>query len=276
MDRDEYLELLARLVADGLLTEEQAGDLLDQFDGGLLPDGWETPLPPAKAIRGFQDDLTEAALLALLAALGLDRLSQLPARGTSARIGFANRIQDLYESNMRLLAQRLSEGELTVAQWQEEMLRELQHHLQQQTILASGARTISPRQAAHIDQVMQEQSAYLSRFADQLAARAGLGNPLSEAYIGNRAGMYGGVARGIFFEESEALLIEEGSFGRGWVAQYIPRDDGNTCGPCHQARGYYLIGQGPMPGQVCLGRNRCRCTRVIIYSMELYLQLGGR
>lgn len=268
MNREEYLELLSRLVADGLLTEEQAGELLDQFDGGIGA-AWDLPLPQERAIRGFQDELTAAAIGALMAGLGLAGLDGLPSRGTLARTRYADRIQDLYEANMKLLAERLTTGNLTVAQWQEEMLREMQHHLQQQVILASGKQTISPRQATRIDQVIREQSAYLARFSDQIAGRAGLGSPLSPGYIGNRAGMYGGVARGLFFEEGELIEAEAGRFGPDWVSQYIARDDGHTCGPCHSAQGYYPIGTGPMPGQVCLGRNRCRCIRVIVHMPGL-------
>ena len=59
------------------------------------------------------------------------------------------------------------------------------------------------------------------------------------------------------------------------MIHYVARGDQNTCGPCNHATGYYLVGTGPMPGQVCLGRDACRCTRELVYDLERYRALGG-
>lgn len=90
--------------------------------------------------------------------------------------------------------------------------------------------------------------------------------PSSDDKNAARAPLYGGNIRGIYFK-----LIELGySMSQGWVSEYITKGDKSTCKSCREAAGYYLPGQGPMPGQVCKGRARCRCKRVLKYDPARY------
>ncbi len=75
----------------------------------------------------------------------------------------------------------------------------------------------------------------------------------------------------------KASLVDDGTLGRGWVVDYISRDDVRTCTNCLEAQrqGPYLPGQGPMPGAVCLGRHRCRCRREYRYDPVMYARLTG-
>lgn len=83
----------------------------------------------------------------------------------------------------------------------------------------------------------------------------------------NRSTLYSGNIRGVLFRFIEMLnQIKYGAINPGWVAHYRPKGDKNTCKPCSAAAGYYLLGHGPFPGQVCKGRSRCRCVRVVVYD----------
>lgn len=49
----------------------------------------------------------------------------------------------------------------------------------------------------------------------------------------------------------------------------------HNCGPCLQAEGTFLPGEGSMPGDVCKGRGRCRCTRELVMDAAAYARLTG-
>lgn len=107
-----------------------------------------------------------------------------------------------------------------------------------------------------------------------VAVRALQGKPLSEAAIAQRAAQYGGVGRAAFYTGMEGSATTQ----RGYVARYVARDDDRTCVRCldAEARGPYLPGDGPKPGDVCLGRHRCRCTRELVYDPAAWARLTGR
>jgi len=275
MNRDEFIEYLGRLVADGLIDEDRAAELVRLFDAGALPEGWELPLPPEQAVQGHDDNDALLALAALLAVLGLRRRQgeRLPNYSPAQIVANGNELQAVFERRVRRIAAQLVNNELTVAQWQTAITNEMRQHLYQQMMLGSRRMVLSPEQIARADDILQMQTAYLQRFADEVSASRGLGQPLSELQIGARSEQYGGFARGELFRQAEtdALLAEP-----GWVVRYNALDDAGTCGPCSEAQAYYLPGQGPMPGEICLGRSRCRCERVPEYNPAIYAQLTGQ
>lgn len=277
MNRDEFIDFLARLIADGLLTEDKATELIREFDAGTLADGWELPLPPERAIRERDDTAIATGIAIFLLLLGRQPGQPIPDR-ISVGGTIVNTIQAQFERQVRQLATQLASNQITIAQWQAQMIAQMQQHMAQQMAAASGLTTLNARQLQTMNRIMQEQTAFLSRFADEIAGRQGLGSPFSEAYLANRAEQYGGVGRGLFYQESELSLLERAEIGPDVVIDYESRDDRRTCSPCLEAErnGPYLPGQGPMPGEVCLGRNRCRCVRRPRADAQAYAELTGR
>ena len=254
MSREAFLQFLARSVTDGLLSEDDAVGLLRQFDAGTLALGAGLPLTPSETNSG--DPL--AAALAVLAALALG--------GEAAR----EALRDRYEVEVQVLAERLARGEMTLAEWQAAMSAAVRTHLYAQA-LAGGDGSLTAEERAAVAAAAALQMAYLSRYADALAAALLLGGALTADYLANRALLYAGAGWSWWFRTSE----REGQ--RGIVYDYISRDDDRTCEPCLVAEesGPYLSGQGPMPGEVCAGRGRCRCVRVERYDLAAWRRLVG-
>jgi len=94
----------------------------------------------------------------------------------------------------------------------------------------------------------------------------------------SRAKLYSGNIRGIFYRYSERLRKAAHDLAgiTGWVVHYVPKEDKNTCKPCKQAAGWYLLGHGPYPGQVCKGAGLCRCQRVLVYDPARYALLASK
>lgn len=283
-ERARVAEWLGRLVMDGLLTEDAAAELLRRYDAGEMPDGWELPLPPSAGVTRIDEGHVAeivGGLLGLLFGLARSRTGRL-VRPTITRYtphtAQATTIQQAFEAQARQLAGQLAQGTLTPAAWQARMGVTIATHLAQQTMAGYGTPTLSAAQWQRLNGVMLEQAAYLSRYADQMVLRLAQGQPLSEAYLANRSLAYGGVGRGLFFQAQEQALIDGDELGYGWVIDYVSRDDAATCSNCldAQRQGPYLPGQPhPLPGQVCLGRSRCRCRVEYRYDVRAYLALGG-
>ena len=262
MTRDEFIDLLSRLVADGELTELDAADLLAQFDAGQITDVPSVLLTP-EAIREPDDKATELALLALLLLLsGRGRPTLRPFPPKTA-IAMANAVQAVFERRVTNLAAALSNGDIALAGWQRDMLAEVEDHVLQQMYLANGDAILTAAQRARLRTIMQEQGAYLQRFADQAALRTGQDAPFGEGYLANRSRAYGGVGRGEFFRGQTEAMLARGEIDANALVYYISQDDRKTCFNCLDAqnRGPYRVdGPYPVPGQVCLGRSNCRCT----------------
>lgn len=275
MNREDFIELLSRLVADGEISEAEAVEYLAQFDAGELPVGWTLPLPPAAGgIVGDDEDGRDsaAALVLLLSILGGLNVSGVAATTYAQKIAATDLLQSEFELRARALAARLSVGDISLAEWHAGMISEVRQNAINQMRLAAGRRILRQAQRERLDQLMLRQSAYLQRFADQLASRFGRGLIPSEAQVAMRSALYGGFARAEFFAQAEV----EAGYDYGWVFQYIAVDDDRTCGPCLSAEGYYRAGEGPMPGEICLGRSYCRCRREPVFDPQIYAEVQSR
>lgn len=274
MTRNEFIDWLSRLVADGEMTEDDAAAWLVAFDLGTLPAHWQLPQPVSEGVRGPDETARDAALIALLLLLARPgqppptQLRPLPSQTATAQ---ADAVQTAFEQAAAQLAAQLANNSLTIAAWQTALLAEVERHILQQMMLANGNQALTPAQLARLERMVWEQSAWLQRFADQAALRFNQETPWSEAYLAHRAAMYGGVGRAEFYRSGE----EAQGWGEGWVIEYIAVDDRGTCSPCHNAQGLYLPGQGPYPGEICLGRGACRCRRVAQHRPEIYVRLAG-
>lgn len=280
--RQELAELLARLVMDGEITEEQATALyLATMDDGTIADE-ALPLPPYIGIADLQqpDDDDILRILAVVTGLSVVALRMI---GDTQRTNAADTLQDWHTAEAGALGEALGNRRITVAEFHRR-LRELnnQHNAAQ---IALGAGAKRGQLAGSAAQQAALQAAYLQRFADEAAGRLvaeaagipGMHPPFSAAYLAERAAQYGGIGRALYFQSYEALGIQRLGDGSapGIVVRYVARDDARTCSPCHRAQGYYLPGQGPYPGQICVGRHHCRCRRVVVYDPEKYFELIG-
>ncbi len=95
---------------------------------------------------------------------------------------------------VRGLALQLAEGRINVAQWQLGMESAVRSHLVQQMGVGGGSAVLTAARMQTVEHYGRADGV-LSRFADTMAVRQGQGNPLSEAYIANRAGAYAGAGR---------------------------------------------------------------------------------
>jgi hypothetical protein len=251
--REEFIALLVRLVMDGVISEEQAGELLDEFDEtGSLPDGWDLPLPLALAILDLEQEIIN------------ERIAPLARQGELA----LDRLQDVFIAEANSLALQYGRGFQTLKEWHRQFRDELISYLSTMAVAGAG-HNLEGDDAEPVFELILVQLAFLSRFADRVAT-----GELSTEQIAARAKLYAGEGRRIFYEQQEQ--IEVGA--RGMVVDYIAVDDRATCRPCRlaEAAGPYLPGEGPFPGNVCLGRGYCRCRRVIREDMQAYLALTGQ
>jgi len=263
MSRDELLAYLTRAVADGLMSEEEAAGVLRRFDEGQDLGGLSLP-PQTPGVDG-------AAVGAAMATLaGLVALSPSGARDA---------LQARYEQAVETLAERLASGALSVAGWQGAMLETLRLHLLAQAGAGNGG--VVPREmTGEIEAALTREAAYLSRWADQIVAGllvtppgGATGAALSLAALTSRAGLYGGSGWALWYRANELDYTR-----RGYVVDYIARDDERTCDAClsAEANGPYLPGAGPYPGTICRGGGRCRCERRERYDLAAWQRLTGQ
>lgn len=257
MTRDELIDLLSRLVFDGVITEDDAVAILAQFDRGELPEDWQLPLAPVDVLAYGEDS---RLVIAISAASGILAQVQTP-------IPEPDILQDMFDDTVTQIVQQLFSGALSLGAWQGSMAQTIVQNMILQSLAGSRGLGLPASAQQALQTSILTQLAFLSRFADQIAPGG-----YSLAYVTNRALSYGGIGRAVFY-----AAREEADYGQasGYVVDYIARDDGATCSRCSDASrgGPYLPGSGPMPGEVCLGRNSCRCRREVRYDPSAYARL---
>jgi hypothetical protein len=176
-------------------------------------------------------------------------------------------LQDTFEAQVTRLAGFLERTQ-NIRAWHQAMHTAVIEHLAQQAALGAG-RHLKKSEVKHVGEAIIEHSAYLSRFADEVAAKRLIGKPLSSTQIAARASQYSGAGRGLWYRMSEQAA------GEDVVIVYRARDDDRTCPECLEAarNSPYASGAGPMPGATCRGRSRCRCTREVRHDKRLAKQL---
>jgi hypothetical protein len=278
MERNELIDFLARLIADGVLDEEEAQDYIRQFDAGLLDD-WQLPLAPAQAIPS--DDRGLIAALVLLLTAGRHQGPGGAQGGPPSRARLSPRSVDLaqlrFEGQMRLAAGQFARGELTAQAWQATMNETLNRHLVAQALTGGGRRTLPAAMQRPVADALRTQSAYLSRFVDVAVLRANLGSPFSPEYLASRAALYSGAGRDLYFRADETARLLDGRAGVGVVLYFRSRDDRGTCSNCLDAdrASPYLPGsRHPIPGSsTCQGYGNCRCRLEYVYDPAAYARL---
>jgi hypothetical protein len=253
LKRKAFLSYLTRAVSDGFLSEDEATALLRKFDSGEIDDS-VLPLPLNEAITTTTEDdirrgMIALAVLGVIVPGGFKKLTERQQEQT------ATKLQERFAENVRGYAKQLAESG-NLPKWQASMSQTVQEHIIQQSLMGR-LRPLTAEEITTLDSVIKTEQAFLSRFADETAARLLQDNPFSEEYIGSRSEQYNGEARAEFFRAKEE------DAGEDEVFDYVSVDDNGTCQPCldAEAASPYLAGEGNFPGSVCDGGGFCRCTR---------------
>jgi len=279
---DIFRLALRSAVAGGYLLPQQAGRIARKISLDVADLPGREPLSIDIDPKTWQLIFLELLALSINGQVGLPRVAWREAQRRIAawKIEELMRahelLQDKFEQRNRVLAGLLFAGLIPLAAWRVAFWEMVKRLNMAQAALGAGR----VPQVVNLAEVLKREAGYVDGFAqaifagkvatqaeEELQKRA----PVSEGAIRNRSDIYSGTARGLFYEELEAARPPEW----GWIIQYIPRDDGNTCTPCHNAAGYYLAGLGPKPGQICEGGGKCRCVRRSIFLPDVYRELVG-
>lgn len=113
------------------------------------------------------------------------------------------KLRQSYNERANDLAKQLAEGKLTVAQWQNDMARELRiMHTGSRVAGAGGFGALGPEDMAVTEEIIREQRAYLNRWSDDLSQQ----DTLSADAIAARARLYGTAANTTFDKAEVAAM----------------------------------------------------------------------
>jgi len=276
MSYDEYLDLLQDLVDDGQITLAEAEMLATRYDEFA---DIEAPLR-AEQVQGF-DENVDAIVLTLLAiwlfavlrrTVNVSQVALvLSVLSYPQRVATFGVVQDAFQLATSRLAAQLVNGVISPREWHLAFNEAILVHYRAAAYAASGTSVISAETTGLYEAAVRRQLAFATRFADEYMLSVFRGQPWSEAYVASRSALYAGAIRELSYRVAEQTFTSR----EGWVVYYIAVDDERTCTPCSQAAidGPYLLGQGPMPGEVCEGRGKCRCLRELVHSPVEYQRL---
>lgn len=192
--------------------------------------------------------------------LEADRLIRLARQLTSRRRqDYRELTQSRFLEESARLSRRVSKAtsESQIRAFEDGLGRLVRDHIVSQAALGLGR---APRrdEIPQIRAGIERQMRFIQGFGDSLRQSLRAGVPISFEKIQSRASLYAGAGRAQFFFSQEGLLPE------GTLIDYVARDDDHLCSACLSAEreGPYQPGKGPMPGDACFGRGRCRCQRI--------------
>jgi hypothetical protein len=224
-------------------------------------------------------------LMRLVAQFGLLALSFLFAASSSAALLFfllrllqrqpefgsfdavKERARETLQTDFeRIVDELATHAEADLPNWGREMGTAIEGYLIAQATAAKG-RALLPSELLDIERdTIRTQMDYFAGFREDLGR-----NEHTRDYISARSKLYAGAGRALWYRIAEADAAD------GWVVDYISVDDSGTCSPCinAEANGPYLFGEGPYPGEVCLGRGRCRCQRQPRFDLAAWEKLSA-
>jgi hypothetical protein len=244
MNRNDFLQLLARAVRDSTISEDEAVRLLLAFDAGEIdPTEDDLPLPVSEAVAPVDENFIRDAVAAL-ATLGT--LVALHFRRERVR----ETLQDRFQSEAASLAKRYATNG-ALRDWHADFRDLVSTNIIQQRAVGGG-RVPAP---TAVNDAILEQSAFASRFAEQVGLKALLDEPPSYWQRAARSSLYAGAGRAEGYKAEAELYPEDGA------VTYTATDDAGTCQSCLDAEGTYSVSEPfPTPGDVCEGFGNCRCT----------------
>lgn len=156
-------------------------------------------------------------------------------------------IQNVFEEYVARLA-RLADAD--PEGWFERMGRAVRNQLVAQHSFAIRRKPLPSELIRIANGPLADQQKFLRRFKADLPG-------MSRAAVAKRSALYSGAGRAEWFRARE---LDE---SENTVVDYVALDDKVTCVSCFRAEeeGPYKPGEGPFPGEVCLGRGSCRCKR---------------
>jgi hypothetical protein len=160
---------------------------------------------------------------------------------------------DKLEASLKRFTRMLSNGNITLDQWEASVREAIKGaHIQAAIVGYGGKDQMGSGEYGRIGQRLRSEYAYLQSFAlDLLEQRVSA--PMAAA----RIGLYAQSVRGSYWQGTELRKQQQG-YG---LMRRILDPQAQHCQDCidHAARGLAPIGSLPMPGQRCACRARCKC-----------------
>jgi len=182
-------------------------------------------------------------------------------RGANGRFLSARAVEALVDgrinklgTELRRFTRMLSDGDITLDQWQASVREALKLVHVQAAIIGNGGReTMGAADWGRIGQRLRVEYAYLQNFANDL-----LGARVSTAQSLARIGLYAQSVRSTYWEGTTIRSEKQGYS----LMRRILDGQAEHCQDClnYTARGVVSIGSLPLPGQRCACRANCRCS----------------
>jgi len=160
---------------------------------------------------------------------------------------------DKLEASLKRFTRMLSNGNITLDQWEASVREAIKGaHIQAAIVGYGGKDQMGSGEYGRIGQRLRSEYAYLQGFALDLLERR-----VSPAMALARVGLYAQSIRGSYWQGTELRKQQQG-YG---LMRRILDPQAKHCQDCltHAARGVAPIGSLPMPGQRCECRARCKC-----------------
>jgi len=160
---------------------------------------------------------------------------------------------DKLESSLKRITRMLSNGNITLDQWDASVREAIKGaHIQAAIVGYGGKDQMGSGEYGRIGQRLRSEYAYLQGFARDL-----LDQRVSAPMAAARIGLYAQSVRGSYWQGTELRKQQQG-YG---LMRRILDPQAQHCQDCidHAARGLAPIGSLPMPGQRCACRARCKC-----------------
>lgn len=178
---------------------------------------------------------------------------------TAAVLKLTERYIDQLKTDVSTVADKLIEGKISVATWEETTAKALKNaHVAAYSLGKGGIGRLQSRDYGIIGNQLRSEYEYLRGFSQDI-----LKGELSEAQLRDRLSLYIDAAYGSY---ERGRFESHRSNGYNWERRY--RNSAQSCSSCvgYAARGWQPLGSQPHVGEACECGNRCRCHKE--YSKE--------
>jgi hypothetical protein len=161
---------------------------------------------------------------------------------------------DKLEASLKRFTRMLSNGSITLDQWQGSVREAIKAaHIQAAIIGHGGKAGMGSAEYGRVGQRLRLEYDFLANFASDL-----LGDRVSAPMALARIGLYAQSVRGSYWLGAEIRQQEQGYS----LMRRILDEQAKHCEDClrYAARGVVSIGSVPLPGQRCECGARCRCS----------------